>query len=168
MFFLYPATLLVIITWFVFSIIHSVKTGNTPKIKYTVAAFLCVLAAATSWLFNIGLFRLILTSFLFPVIHTVAFLLVNEFSLDYAASSVKLKRYSLLSCITYLLFYVLMPDGGIVGDSYVFFGLLHNPTVLNICACISFIAFIANLIITVLQLIERRKAKRNLNKNSIF
>lgn len=142
------------------SIISTKKDGNNSKLKYTLISILFVIIAIVSWILNMGWIRFIMTFLAVPIIHTIAFMIINSFSLSYIDKSVKLKRYIDLSYITYLLGYLLLPDGGDVGPMYVFFGLIHNDVVANISYSISSIVFIGNIVLLILQISERKKIKR--------
>ena len=141
------------------SIMSSRKNGNKTKLKYTLTSFLCIIIAIISWFLNFGWLRFFLT---FLAVHTIAFIIINSFSLSYIDKSAGLKRYVILTYITYLVGYLLLPDGGDVGSMYVFFGLIHNDVVASISYNISSIVFIGNIVLLVLQIIERRKIKKKL------
>lgn len=145
------------------SIISSKKNGNHLKLKYNLVAILFVLIAIASWVLNMGWLRFIMTFLALPIIHTIAFMITNNFSLSYIDKSVKLKRFVLLSYITYLLGYLLLPDSSDYGPMYVFFGLIHNDIVANISYNISFVAFMGNIVLLILQIVERRKVKKEIN-----
>lgn len=142
------------------SIISSKKNENHIKLKYNLVAILFVIIAIASWVLNMGWLRFILTFLAVPIIHTIAFMIINNFSLSYIDKSVKLKKYVVLTYITYLVGYLLLPDGGDLGSMYVFFGLIHNDVVASISYNISSIVFIGNIVLLILQLIERKKVKK--------
>lgn len=146
------------------SIISS-KKGDSLKLKYTLISILCVIIAIVSWVLNMGWLRFIMTFLAVPIIHTIAFMIINSFTLSYVDKSAKLKRYIILSYITYLLGYILLPDGGDVGTMYVFFGLIHNNIVAGISYFLSSISFIGNIVILILQIIERTKIKKTTIRN---
>ena len=141
------------------SIISSKKNGNHLKLKYNLVAILLVIVATSSWVLNMGWLRFIMTFLAVPIIHTIAFMIINNFSLSYIDKSVKLKRFVILSYITYLAGYLFLPDGGDVGPMYVFFGLIHNDIIASISYNISSIAFVGNIVILFLQIVERKKIK---------
>lgn len=130
------------------------KDRNNSKLKYNLISILFVIISIVSWVFNMGWLRFIMTFLAVPIIHTIAFIIINSFSLSYIDKSVKLKRYVNLSYITYLLGYLSLPDGGDVGPMYVFFGLIHNDIVANISYIISSISFIGNIVLFILQIVE--------------
>lgn len=145
------------------SIISSKKNGNHLKLKYNLVAILLVIIAIASWVLNMGVLRYVMTFAVpIPIIYTIAFMIINNFSLSYIDKSVKLKRFVILSYITYLLGYLLLPDGDF-RQMYVFFGLIHNDKVANISCNISYVAFMGNIVLLILQTAERRKLKKEIN-----
>ncbi len=44
-----------------------------------------------------------------------------------------------------------------------FFGLIHNDIVANISYNISSVAFMGNIVLLILQIVERRKVKKEIN-----
>ena len=142
------------------SIISSKKDGSYLKLKYNLVAILLVIIATASWVLNMGWLRFIMTFLAVPVIHTIAFMIINNFSLSYIDESVKLKRFVVLSYVTYITGYLLLPDSADIGPMYVFFGLIHNDIFANIAYNISSTAFAANIVFLILQLAERKKAKK--------
>lgn len=151
------------ITLLVKSIVNFKRDGNELKLKYFLVSILCVIIALASWLMNFGWIRLALTFFAIPIIHTVGFMIISYFALSYVDKSVKLKRYIIFSCITYLLSYILLPDAGDIGSMYLFFSLIHNDIIANISYRLSVIVFIANIVLLILQIVERNKVKRGYN-----
>ena len=151
--------LISVIVIYIKSIISSIKNGDKTKLKYTLVAGIFVIIAIISWILNMGWLRVIMTIYAVPIIHTIAFIIINIFSLSYINKSVKLKRYVDLTYITYLVSYLLFSDCADVGPMYVFFGLIHNDDVAYISYTISSIAFIGNITLLVLQITELRKLK---------
>ena len=117
---------LVIVCGTIIAIIKACKKGEHNKRKDILLTLLCIAIAAASWIFNMGWIRFIMTFLLIPFIHAIVFFLVNLFSSKYIQKSKKSRNIYIMLCITYLLFYLLLPDGGDVGEMYVFFGLIHN------------------------------------------
>lgn len=163
----------VIIAGFVYGIIHLIrllfklKELNRPEmLKYYFLMLLCIFIMIPSWIFNIGWYRFILTISAFPIIHSVLFAIVNGKAMLKLFLSKKLKIYTLLSYVTYIIFYLSFPDGGDYGPMYVFFGLIRNNNVAKIVGVICVISFIAHIIISILQLIELGKIKHNESSNT--
>ena len=70
-----------------------------------------------------------------------------------------MKKYIILSCTTYLLSYLLFPDGGDIGSMYLFFGLIRNDMIANIMMYIAPIIFIVNITVLILECLELKKCK---------
>ncbi len=137
-----------------------IKKLNQPEIfKYYFLMLLCILIMTASWLLNMGWYRIILTWLAFPIIHLVLFIIINGKILLKLFCSKALKVYTLLSYVSYLLFYLMLPDGGDIGTMYVLFNLLHNNTVAYIAGVLSVTSFFAHIVFTVFQLIEIRRLK---------
>lgn len=151
---------LVIVVSTVITLIKSYKKGDLIKRKVIAVTLTCIAVAAASWIFNMGWIRFIMTLLLIPFIHAIIFFLVNIFSSKYLLKSKKTKHIYIIFCITYLLFYLLLPDGGDVGEMYVFFGLIHSNTISNICNSISSFAILAHIILLILQIAEIIKIRK--------
>ena len=115
----------------------------------------------SSWLLNMGWLHLFLTLIAFPIIHLVVFVIINGKILLKYFNCKKLKLYTLLSYITYSISYAFFPDDS-DNNTYVFFGLIHNNTFVDISYIICFSLFAAHITITILQLIEIHKAKKQI------
>ncbi len=138
------------------------KKGNSIPLKYNLLTFLFVLIAIASWVFNMGWLRLFMTFMAVPIINTTVFLIFNHLSLSYINQSSYLKKLVIFSNITYLLGYLLLPDFGDVEAMYLFFGLIRNDLVAIIGLEVSGAAFLANFVLFILQIIERRKIKKSI------
>lgn len=131
---------------------------QTAKRWYKIIIIFVIIAIA-SWILNMGWFRVFLTWIALPFIHTVAFLLINMKSANRVSSYKKLKKYMILSCMTYLLPYLLFPDGGDGGGMYLFFTLIRNDTVANVMMYIAPIIFVVNIAVLILEYFELKKCK---------
>ena len=143
------------------TVISSSKSGNKSRIKYILICVFCVLTATASWILNFGWLRLILTFTAIPLIHTAAFIIINTLALPYADKSKKLTVYGVLSFTTYLSGYLLLPDGGDYGPSYMFFGLIKNDIITQASFYLSDVLLAGNAVLLILQIIERAKAKKS-------
>lgn len=146
------------------SLILCINGGNSTKLKYNSFAIVLIVIAIISWILNMGWFRFILTILAVPIIHTTAFLIINNLSLSYVDKSKKLHKFVVLTYISYILPYLFFPDGADIGTMYVFFGLIHNDFIANLFFHVSYLTFICNIILLVLQLEERKmiiKENRN-------
>ncbi len=161
--------LLAIIGGFVFGIIclirvllKLIKLKQPKTIIYYVTMILCILIVAASWILNMGWYRLILTWLTVPFIHPIIFAVINGKALPNLIYSAKLKIYTLITYITYVLMYAFFPDGGDVGSAYVFFGLISNDTAVYILGLLSTVCLVTYIIFTILQIIESGKIKKKL------
>lgn len=151
---------LVIVGGTIIAIVKSYKQGNHSKRNAILTSLLCVVVAGFSWIFNMGWIRFIMTFMLIPFIHAIIFFLINLFTACYIHKSKKLRNINISFCLTYLLFYILLPDGGDVGEMYVFFGLIHSNLFSSICNTISSLVVLAHIVLFILQIIEIVKTKK--------
>ena len=161
--------LLLVIGLIVFGIVKAVKVlkqnnfyGKKRTILMSIFYILIVIA---SWFLNMGWIRFFMTILLIPFIHAVVFFLTNFFATKYFDKSTKIRKLNLWFTISYLIAYLLMPDGGDIGGMYFFFGLIHNDTLSGIANSISSIAVIGHIVMFVMQIIEIKKIKKNISIN---
>ncbi len=152
---------LVIVGGTIIAIVKSYKQDNS-KLNAILASLLCIVIAGSSWVLNMGWIRFIMTFMLIPFIHAIIFFLINLFTAGYIHKSKKLRNINIFSCLTYLLFYILLPDGGDVGETYVFFGLVHSNLFSNICNAISGCALLGHIVLLILQIVEVIKVKKSI------
>lgn len=133
---------------------------TTNKVKYNILSILFIVIVGISWIMNLGWIRFI---FLIPMIfHAILFYFSNR---SYHSNSNKISKHMNLvnSSVyaTYLLFYILLPDGGDTEDSFrVFFGLIRNELFINIANVASGLLLVANLVLIIIQIIYTIKANR--------
>lgn len=152
---------LVIVGGTIIAIVKSYKQGNHGKRNAILASLLCIVIAGSSWVLNMGWIRFIMTFMLIPFIHAIIFFLINLFTAGYIHKSKKLRNFNIFFCLTYLLFYILLPDGGDTGEIYVFFGLIHNNLFSSICNKISDSAILGHIVLLILQIVEVMKIKKS-------
>ena len=150
----------VIVGGTIIAIINAYRKGDRSKRKCIFLTLLCIAIAATSWIFNMGWIRFIMTFMLIPFIHAIIFFLINFFTASYIHKSKKLRNINIFFCLTYLLFYVLLPDGGDIGEMYVFFGLIHSNSFSSICSTISSLSVLVHIVLFILQIIEIVRIKK--------
>ncbi len=153
---------LVIVGGTIIAIVKSYKQDNNSKLNAILASLLCIVIAGSSWVLNMGWIRFIMTLMLIPFIHAIIFFLINLFTAGYIHKSKKLRNINIFFCLTYLLFYILLPDGGDVGEMYVFFGLIHSNLFSNICNAISSCALLGHIVLLILQIVEVIKIKKSI------
>ena len=88
------------------------SSGHSVK-KHMLFMIASIMIAAASWVINLGVLRIFLTFLLIPILHGSVYLVCNMWLLQHLEFSVKMKKYNLLFVITYLLTYLLFPDGGV-------------------------------------------------------
>lgn len=135
--------------------------------KFNILSMLFIIIVGLSWFTNIGWIRVI---FLVPMIfHAILFYFSNR---SYHRNTNQSSRTMLIinSCIygTYLLGYILLPDGGDTEDSIrVFFGFIKNQQFINIAAVVSEILLVANIALIIFRIILTLKVKRELQSKNI-
>lgn len=150
----------VVLSGTVWSIIKAYKKGNCNKVKMIIFTVLSIVIVTVSWFLNFGWIRFIMTFMLIPFIHSIIFFVTNLFTLKYREQSKKLRVVNNLFCFSYLAAYLLLPDGGDVGGMYVFFGLIHNELISNVCYFISGVLFLGNVVLFILQIIQIIQIKK--------
>lgn len=132
--------------------------------KAVILSIVYIFIAAISWVFNMGWLRFFLTIIFVPVIHAIAFLTVNLYSAKYFETSRNIKTLNLFFVITYLMLYLLLPDGGDYGGLYFFFGLIRDDVLAVIASCVSSLAFTAHAILLIMQLLEIRRINKSIKQ----
>lgn len=130
-----------------------------PALKWRIMLPLTVIVMVASWIFNMGWFRIILMWVPLPLVHTIVFWVLNRKLATFASTFKELEKYIVISCVTYLLPYLLFPDGGDVGEGYLFFGLIRNDIVFNIALYMTPIAFSASIAVLIWEYIELKKCR---------
>ena len=114
----------------------------------------CIIIAAISWVMNFGWYRVFLTWFPIPLVHTVAFAVLIHKAVYLMSRYKRFRIYSIFAHITYLASYLLFPDGGDMGPGYVFFGLIRNDAAYSIAMPISLTCFGVNVIIMAIMAVD--------------
>ena len=147
-----------------YRIVHTVRMnkelGNRTGNKWIILTVLCAVAALISWIFNFGWLRVFLSLFGFPLFYGAFFCFANSMAAARLAEMDAMKKYIPWSCITYLLAYLCFPDGGDTGEMYVLFSLIRSDTVSTVALCLSLAAFVANIILLILEIIMASKWKK--------
>ena len=148
---------IVCIVAFVRTFLKLKKLNQPITIVYFILMLVCVVIMIPSWIFNLGWIRVFLTMILFPIVHLVAFVIINISVLKKLHLSAKLKTYTALSYVSFVFAYLLFPDAGDVGTMYFFFGLIHNDVAAYIAMIAALVCFVAHVVCTILQLGEVKK-----------
>lgn len=152
---------IVIVGGTIWGLIKARKNDTSDKKMVILLCVLSIVIAAVSWMANFGWIRFIMTFLLIPFIHAIIFFLTNLFVSSYVDKSRKLKMLNLFFIVTYLMFYIFLPDGGDIGGLYFFFGLIHNDTLLSIAEFILSIALPGHVVLFILQIIQVIALKKN-------
>ncbi len=155
-----------ILSFLIFSIIKAKKKGEYTNLKMILSTVASIIIAGASWIFNMGWIRVILTIMLVPFIHAIVFFVTNLYISKYIRSSNKLKLLNVIFFVSYLMSYVLLPDGGDVGGVYVFFWLIHNDVLGYVCAVVCTFAIITHIVVFILQIIQVIKLKREIKSQN--
>ncbi|MBR5011193.1 MAG: hypothetical protein IKY12_01405 [Clostridia bacterium] len=154
-----------LLTAFIASVVSLFKNGDKSKFIYVAISVLCVVVMAASWFLNFGWIRFILTLYMIPLIHAAVFVSTSNFSAAHVNQSKRLKIYTILYYVTYVLGYVTLSDAGDDGPMYVFFGLIRNSIIVDLSYYVSFLFFLAHTALFVLQIVEVIIAKRRIAKS---
>ncbi len=142
------------------------KIKLTKKEKNVLIASSIVLFLLTfsSWILNFGYLRLIMSFILFPIFHYTAALLINIFSAMQRKFSDKLKIYTLIYNISYVLFHFLLPDEVDDGERYFFYGLIKSDAISKFASVIAWVCLAVGTVLFILQIVEiviaKKKQKR--------
>lgn len=152
----------------VFLLLKLIKLKQPQVIVYFVMMIMCILIVAASWILNIGWLRFILILLAVPFIHPVIFTVINAMAIPNVIYSARLKVYTLITDITYVLMYAFFPDGGDTGPMYVFFGLIKNDSAVHVLSIFSAVSLIVYIIFTTLQIIETVKTQKRVTAQNLW
>ena len=167
---LYRAAILAAIIYAIIKYIKRPKKTNAVKPPKTrnIPSTVCIVIAAVSWILNMGWYRVVFTWLAIPIIHPIIFKIVNiRFAklVKLTGSTLKTKFLSVLSCATYLLAYLLLPDGGDIGSAYMFFALIHSNKV-EIFLPIAILFFLANIAVMIIQFANTKQLQDTIKVES--
>lgn len=114
-------------------------------------------------LMNFGWYTILMIAGGIPV-HMVAFYLINKKLFSYTTNNANLNSLIILiilSSITFVMPYILYPDGGDIGGTYAIFGLVKNPPM--ILDNISKVIFVSNIIILIIELMTYLDLRKKYN-----
>lgn len=118
-----------------------------------------VLVMLASWLMNMGWLRLFGTWLLLPLHHSALFIAANLVSARNWDDDGEASTLMVYSHITFLLSYILLPDGGDIGPMYFCFGLVRNDTAAHIAFIAAVIVFIVHIVIIADQFSHGRRPR---------
>lgn len=122
---------------------------------------------AASWLFNIGWLRLILTFTFVPVLMIILVFVANCLSFKYFKFSSNLKDLNTLFNLSYLFFWLLLPDYGDYGDPYMLFGLIKSRELTSIASPLASAFALLFAATFIIQMVQIAKLKKALSSSSV-
>lgn len=150
----------------IWAILKNRKNNSPSKKKMILLSILAIFIAAVSWILNMGWIRFIMTFMLIPFIHVIIFFFTNLIMASYVDKAKNIKILNLLFGMTYLLFYIFLPDAADYGEMYFFFGLIHSNLFSNIAYGVSSISFLGHIALFILQIIYVVKTRKTQRDNS--
>ena len=133
--------------------------------KPLVLSIICIIIATASLVLNMGWIRFGMIFMLIPIIQPILFLMTNLYASQFFVESPRLRIINFLFIITYLIFWVLLPDGGDIGPSYCLFNLVRNEVFTDVAFAVSWIVGTAHIVFFVLQIIQFVKFKKKKTSN---
>lgn len=150
-----------LIIWGIAKVIKLLKKNRPIKNKKPlVLSIICIVIATASLVLNIGWIRFGMIIMLIPIIQPILFLMTNLYASQLFVDSPRLRITNYLFIATYLIFWVLLPDGGDIGPSYCLFNLVRNDAFTDVAWAVSGIVGIAHIVFFVLQIIQFVKIKK--------
>ena len=143
-----------LIIWGIVNLIKLFKKNNLKNKKPLLLSVLCIVIATASFVLNIGWIRFSMTIMLIPIIQPIVFLKTNLHASNFFCESSRLRVINYLFIATYLIFWVLLPDGGDIGPSYCLFNLVRNEVFTDAAWTVSGIAGMAHVVLFIIQIIE--------------
>ena len=149
------------IIWGVVKLVKLIKKNNLVRNKKPlVISIICIIIATASLVLNIGWIRFGMIIMLIPIIQPILFLMTNLYASQFFVDSPRLRITNYLFIVTYLIFWILLPDGGDIGPSYCLFNLVQNDAFTDVAWAISWIVGIAHIVLFVIQIIQFVKIKK--------
>lgn len=140
---------LIALTAFVMGIIFMFSRSENRKGKYKVIILpvLAVIFSVASCIFNFGWLRLLITATTSLWICIVVFFWSNVFAVPYLYEHRMMKIINLLYNITYIVFWLFLPDFGDMGPAYFFFTLIRHDFWAQIAGAIAVISGALNVLL---------------------
>ena len=133
-------------------------------ILYMVISIICIIIGYLARYYNPGWLFIILGPLLLQ--HGGIFTVANYMLSKKTEGSVLAKILFIFSCLTFIAFYILMPDGGDTGGGYAVFQTIRDETLLNMMGSIGFFCFIINIVLIIFSFSIRKKTSDNLKDRS--
>ena len=129
--------------------------------KVLCISLACIFVATMSVIFNIGWLRVIMVWTLIPIIQPILFLVTNLYAAKHMDKMKSLKFINTIFIITYVLFWIFLPDFGDVGPSYFFFNLVRKDAIVSVALAITVVAGIAHFVLFIIQIIQFVRLKKS-------
>ena len=126
--------------------------GKGLKNKYIVIIFLCVVFAIVAKLCNYGFLALYPFSIILPI-HSIIFIGSNYKSISNCTKSKKCRTIFCLSCASFVLAYLFLPDYPKLEDVSCIFGMITDPVMSSRLGYVSLLFFIINVVSIVLEIL---------------
>lgn len=159
---------LIIFVAIILPIKRLIKTKSKEKRIHMMLCNLCVVLAIASYIFNFGFCRFFLV--IFAVLHTILFISINSNSSKYIEKNSTIKKYKIISYISYLVSNFALPDYTDTSfrTRYVFFGLIDiSEDVWGIAMNISIESLLISIIALVILGVESSIAKKAIKREKI-
>ena len=142
-------------------IVQIIKKYKLLNIKGFILSGICIIIATASFIFNIGWYRFAMMMVLLPIIQPILFLAINLIIAKHCDKIKFAKLVNYIFIITYLVFWVFLPDGGDAGSMYLFFGLVHNDELAIVGEKVSFLAGIIHIVCLAIHIVQIVILKKN-------
>ncbi len=138
-----------------------IKLTKKEKTALTVTSIALFLLTFSSWILNFGYLRMIMSFILFPIFHYVAALVINILSTKRWRFSGRLKIYTIIYNIVYVLFHLLLPDEVDDGERYFCYGLIKSDAISEFSKMVAWGCLVVGVVLFVLQIVEIVRVKKN-------
>lgn len=152
-----------IVTALVIAIVWLSKKLEFKSAKVAVLSLACFAVSVASIILNMGWMRFIMIFSLIPIVYPIAFWYCNMLAAKHKSDIPKVAVTNVLFIITYLIFWVFLPDGGDYGPQYFMFGKIADDNLSLIAWMISAIAGATHIALFFIQNTLIRTANRKDN-----
>ncbi len=141
-----------------------IRYPNKALNAWHLIPVLALAISTVSFVLNCGLIRFILAiTFMLPI-YGIAYFVINIKAAYRVKTFNQLKKYIILSSVTFILAHVLCPDDGEFGEMFFLFGLFENNNIATILLYITYALFAASIVFLVLEALAIRKCNKISNK----
>lgn len=144
---------LIILGHIFISAVKAKKSGNYTKIIYNALTAVCIIIAALSWVLNLGWVRYIFSLAMLPVLHCILFWFIENYAASYSQNSKILGISIFISYVTFIMFYIFLPDFNEQRTIFALFNTITSTTAIDMCFYISMASLILNTATLIFQII---------------